>query len=324
MKEHRLVTSHGHEHSVRLPAFGNRIAFVVPTKDRPHELRRMLASVQGQSVHPTQIIVVDGSTSPCEDVARDFPELTIEYLRVFPPSLSKQRNAGMAAVDPSMTLAGYLDDDLVLEPGAIGAMLRFWEKAPEDVGGARFNIVNEELPRAIWVKSLFLLESQKRGDILPSGYQTAIGRVAKDTYVRWLSGGVTLWRKRVIDEFAYDEWFQGTGYLEDVDYSYSVGKKYKLAVVADARVNHLTSPVGKDSNFVLGKWQAINRMYFVKKHGDFQFLMFCWSIFGEFLLNLLTALKERDRPRFGRAWGNLVGMMSVAQGRLDKVDGLLK
>ena len=304
--------------------FTGRIAFVVPTKDRPDELRRMLRSVEAQSFRPDQVIVVDGSEDRVEGIISELPALNIEYLRVYPPSLSKQRNAGMAAVDPSMTLAGYLDDDLVLEPGAIEAMLRFWETAGEDVGGARFNIVNEELPRGIWIKSLFLLESQKRGDILRSGYQTAIGRVAQDTYVRWLSGGVTLWRKRVIDEFTYDEWFQGTGYLEDVDYSYSVGKKYKLVVVADARVDHLTSPVRKDSNFVLGKWQAINRMYFVKKHGEFQFLMFCWSIFGEFLLNVLTAVKDLNRPRLGRAWGNLVGIIWIAQGRLEKVDGLLK
>ncbi len=307
-----------------MPRYASTIAFVVPTKDRPDELKRMLASVQAQSVHPSQIIVVDGSTSPCEEIVGGFPGLTIVYLRVFPPSLSKQRNAGMAAVNSSVTLAGYLDDDLVLEQGAIEAMLRFWERAPEDVGGARFNIVNEELPRAIWIKSLFLLESRNRGAILPSGYQTSIGRVTKDTYVRWLSGGVTLWRRRVIDEFTYDEWFQGTGYLEDVDYSYSVGKKYRLAVVAEARVKHLTVPVRKDSNFVLGKWQAINRVYFVKKHDDFRLLMCYWSIFGEFLLNLLTAVKELDRPRLGRAWGNLVGIMCVAQGRLERVDGLLK
>ena len=318
------MTSHGQRHSIGLQVSANRIAFVVPTKDRPHELRRMLASVQAQSVHPTQIIVVDGSTSPCEEISRGFPGLTIQYLRVFPPSLSKQRNAGMAAVDPSITLAGYLDDDLVIEPGAIEAMLRFWEKAGEDVGGARFNIVNEDLPRAVWIKSLFLLESQKRGDMLRSGYQTAIGRVAKDTYVRWLSGGVTLWRRRVIDEFAYDEWFQGTGYLEDVDYSYRVGKRYKLVVVANAQVQHLTHPVRKDSNYVLGKWQAVNRFYFVKKHRDFFLLLSYWSALGELLLNLGTAIRQIDSGRLKRAWGNLVGLLYVVRGRIERMDGLLK
>jgi GT2 family glycosyltransferase len=230
----------------------------------------------------------------------------------------------MAAVDPSVTLAGYLDDDLVLEPGALEAMLRFWENAPEDIGGARFNIMNEELPRAVWLKSLFLLESRKRGQILPSGYQTSIGRVSTHTYVRWLSGGVTLWRRGVIDEFAYDEWFQGTGYLEDVDYSYSVGKKYRLMVVADARVRHLSHPIRRESNYVLGKWQAINRMYFVKKHREFWLSLCYWSMLGELLLNLGTAITQIDSWRLRRAWGNLAGLAYVVQGRIEKTDGLLK
>jgi GT2 family glycosyltransferase len=230
----------------------------------------------------------------------------------------------MAAVDPSVTLAGYLDDDLVLEPGALEAMLRFWENAPGDLGGARFNIMNEELPRAVWLKSLFFLESRKRGQILPSGYQTSIGRVSTHTYVSWLSGGVTLWRRDVIREFAYDEWFQGTGYLEDVDYSYRVGKKYSLAVVADARVKHLSYPVRRESNYILGKWQAINRMYFVKKHQDFWLPLCYWSMLGEFLLNVGTSVTQIDSWRLRRAWGNLAGLAYVVQGKIEKTDGLLK
>jgi glycosyltransferase involved in cell wall biosynthesis len=300
------------------------MALVVPTKDRPEDLRRMLNSVKAQSVHPEEIVIVDGSEAPAKDLREEISDLNIKYIRVYPPSLSKQRNAGMAAVDPSVTLAGYLDDDLVLEPGAIEAMLRFWENAPEDVGGARFNIIDEGVPRAIWVKSLFLLESRKRGSILPSGYHTSIGPVLEDTYVRWLSGGVTVWRKRVIDEFSYDEWFQGTGYLEDVDYSYMVGKKYKLAVVADGRVRHFSHPVRSESNYLLGKWQAINRMYFVKKHQEFWLPLCYWGMVGEFLLNLGAAITRIDSWRLRRAWGNLAGLAYVVQGRIEKTDGVLK
>jgi len=307
-----------------MTTFSNRIAFVVPTKDRPDDLRRMLNSIEAQSVHPEEVIVVDGSKDSIEELVKEFPILRIKYVRCYPPSLAKQRNVGMAAVAPGIALAGYLDDDLVLEPGAIEAMVTFWEEASEDVGGARFNIVNEELPRLIWFKYFFFLESKKRGAILPSGYQTAIGQVTENTYVRWLSGGVTLWRMQVIREFPYDEWFQGTGYLEDVDYSYTVGKRYKLAVVADARVQHLSYPVRRDSNYVLGKWQAINRLYFIRKHGDFRLSACYWSMFGEFLLNLGIGLGRIDSGRLRRAWGNLTGVLNVVQGRIKTVDGMLK
>lgn len=307
-----------------MPTFTNKVAVVVPTKDRPRDLARMLGSVASQSHLPDQIIIVDGGDETVEDVVSKFPAMNIQYLRVYPPSLSRQRNAGMEAVDPSMTLAGYLDDDLVLESGAMETMLAFWEKAPPDVGGARFNIVNEEIPRGIRIKSLFAIESQQRGIVLHSGYQTSIGPASENRYARWLSGGVTLWRRQVIEKFSYDEWFQGTGYLEDVDYSYRVGKKYTLVVVANARVQHLSYPVRKERNYLLGKWQAINRMYFVKKNPEFSVPLFYWATLGQIMVNAGKSMAEWDSAGLRRALGNTVGLLKVITGRAERTGGILK
>ncbi len=46
--------------------FQSRIAFVVPTMNRPAELRRLLASVESQSALPDEIIIVDGSSEPVD------------------------------------------------------------------------------------------------------------------------------------------------------------------------------------------------------------------------------------------------------------------
>ena len=35
----------------------------------------------------------------------------------------------------------------------------------------------------------------------------------------------------MVEEFKFDEWFTGNAFCDDVDYSYRVGKKYKLMVV---------------------------------------------------------------------------------------------
>ena len=307
-----------------MPGIAHKIAFVVPTKDRPRDLHRMLGSVASQSCLPDQMIVVDGGDETVEQVAAEFPTLNVQYLRVYPPSLSKQRNAGIEVVDPSMTLAGYLDDDLVLESGSMEAMSAFWEKAPPEVGGARFNIVNEELPRSVWLKSWLLMDSPVRGTILPSGFHTSIGTVAEDKHVRWLTGGVTLWRRRVIEEFSYDEWFSGTGSLEDVDYSYRVGRKYQLVVVAGARVQHLSYPIRKDRNYLLGKWQAINRIYFVRKNPELSLPLCLWALWGQLLLNVAKSIAERNSVGLRRATGNLVGLFRLATGRTNTTGGILK
>ena len=304
--------------------FANSLAFVVPTKDHPEPLRRMLASLAGQSRLPEQIIVVDGSDPPIEHIVREFPSLGIEYIREFPPSLAKQRNVGMAAVQESINLAGYLDDDLVLQPGCIEAVLRFWETATPDIGGVRFNIISDPMPRGTWIKSLFMADSHDRGRVLPSAHVSMIGPISQNKYVDWLSGGATVWRKQVVEEFAYDEWFEGTGYLEDVEYSYRVHKAYNLMVVSDAKVQHFSSPVRREMNYTLGKWEIINRMYFVQKNPEFTRSLVYWALLGNLLLNVGTSLWKRDLGLLMRAWGNCAGVLILATGRSQKIGGAWK
>lgn len=284
----------------------------------------MLTSLAQQTCLPHQVIIVDGGDETVERVVEEFPSLNILYLREVPPSLAKQRNVGMAALEPWITLAGYIDDDIVLEPAAIEAMLAFWESTGPDVGGTRFNVTNEPRPRLRAIRSLFLLESNTTGKMTSSGFQSSIGAVKHSTPVQWLSGGATIWRRQVIDEFKYDEWYQGTGYLEDVDYSYRVSKKYKLIATAEARLQHYSHPLRKERNFLLGKWQAINRMYFIKKHDSFSIPLYYWSMLGEILLNVSIGIVSRDRWRLSRAWGNVVGLTYVAQGKVDRIGGQFK
>lgn len=302
-----------------------RIGFVIPTKDRPHDLRRMLSSLRAQSVRPDQLVITDGGDVTVEDVVREFPDLPVTYRRVYPPSLARQRNAGMELMSPEMTHAGYLDDDLFFEPEAMAAMRAWWERAPADAGGAGFNIVNQPLPRGLWLKSLLLIDSRRRGVVLPSGYNTAIGPVTHPQWVQWLYGGATLWRREVIERVAYDEWYEGLGFLEDLDYSYRVGKQYRMAVVPDARIQHLTSTsVRRDRNYLLGKWQVVNRVYFVRKHHELSLPLCVYALAGQVVVNAVKFVTDRDVGALYRAAGNCVGLTMVARGRVERTGGTFK
>lgn len=302
----------------------HRIAFVVPTKDRPNDLRNLLKSLDVQTVRPAQLIVVDGSEQPIRDVCLAFPQLSIEYVRHYPPSLAHQRNAGMARLRPDITLAGYLDDDLVLEPDAVERMLQFWKGTAADVGGARFNILNEPRPHLVWLKALFLIDHPRRGAALPSGFQTGICTTDHDLWVDWLSGGCTVWRKEVVDEFQFDEWFLDYGLLEDVEYSFRVGAKYRLAVVAAARCWHYPHPMKAEKLHHLGRWEMINRTYIVRKHKRFSRLLSRWSLFGNMLLNATRAVVLRDSNFLALARGNFIGFKEVLQGRIGRLGGQMR
>lgn len=302
------------------------LALVVPTKDRPEDLGRMLASLAAQTRLPDHVIVVDASDPPVEHVLANFSGLDIEYVRVFPPSLSVQRNAGMARLRKNATLAGYLDDDVVLEPGAVEAMLRFWESADANVGGAGFNIVNNPAPRWIALKHAFGIDSKHRGRMLASGFPTTICDVRSDLETDWLYGGATVWRRTVVETFPYDEWFVGTGFMEDVDYSFCVRSSYRLCVVANARLAHYSRPVRSDRQHLLGLWQVVNRMYFVRKNRDrgLSTISATWATLGLILLNSGLALTRADKNYLRRAIGNILGLATVIAGRSQRLGGHLK
>lgn len=290
------------------------LAYVVPTKDRPDDLRKLLASLVVQTRQPRQIIIVDGSDPVIEPVLAEFPGLPLTYVRVFPPSLAKQRNAGMAALRPDITVAGYLDDDLVLEADATERMAAFWRDAGAEVGGAAFCILNQPVASNNKLTGLFLVDSPLPGRLLPSGFQSQIPPLLTTTAVQWLYGGATLWRRTVIDSFSYDEWYIGHGYLEDVDYSHRVARGHKLFVVGEARCYHYSRPIALAREYTLGRQQIVNRAYFVAKLGGFSKAALAWAFFGQALTNLASSLRRRDSAGLRRFAGNMAGLLSLALG----------
>lgn len=297
--------------------FKHKIAFIVATKDRPAELQRLLKSLGEQSYKPDQVIIVDGGTQPVHSLVKRFPNLPIIYLQCLPPSAARQRNTGIKAVNPEITLIGFLDDDAVLEADALESMMDFWEDASENIGGTSFNMVNHPSLYLSSLKSLPLTEklglySKNKGVIMPSGFQTMIGFVRENTFVQWLPTTATIWRKRIFEEFQFDEWFEGYSYLEDLDFSYRVGKKYKLVVIADAKYYHYPDykSSGRINAYEFGKKEISNRLYFVRKHNEFSLFHCYLALILRIFLNLICGIQRKEISYLQRILGNITGLIS--------------
>lgn len=302
------------------------LAFVIPTKDRGEDLRRMLASLVAQTRLPDQVIVVDGGGTAVSWCAAEFAELQIDYVRLLPPSLSAQRNAGMAILRPEITHAGYLDDDVVLEFDAVFEMASFWGAAGLDVGGAAFNVVNDSLSSEPVPQRRWGGDGGGSGRVAQSGFVHELGEVRENLETDWLCGGATVWRREVIEKYTYDNWFQGTGFMEDVDFSFCVHERYRLFVVAAARLSHYTQPVRADRQWLFGKWQVVNRMYIVRKHRHRGLsLRKAWST--SFILlaaNIIRGVALRRRSLWDRGLGNMAGIVSELRGKSEQIGGFLK
>jgi glycosyltransferase involved in cell wall biosynthesis len=302
------------------------IAYVVPTKDRPDDLRKLLESLKKQTVQAAQIVIVDGSETTMEALLLEYPALPLTYVRIFPPSLARQRNAGMAALQPDIAVAGYLDDDLELEPLATERMQAFWAATGLDTGGAAFTIVNQPKRGRLGalISDFFLLNGSAQGKVLSSGFGTSILPRDRTEQTEWLYGGATLWRREVIDAFQYDEWYIGHGYLEDLDYSYRVAQEHRLFVVAEAHCWHWPKPVRLEQNFALGRQQILNRIYFTRKFHHFSRIALLWAMFGQSVRNLIEPLQTRDRSGWIRFRGNLQGYADLVREGVRQTEGIWK
>jgi len=289
-----------------------KLAFVVATKNRPADLRKMLQSLLEQSRRPDQVVIVDSSAEPINKVTGAFPDLNILYIHHDQPSAARQRNIGIEAVAQDIDLIGFLDDDVVLEPVALENMLEFWNRASGNVGGCAFNLKNfeasgnEGLKYSAFVQWLGLY-SKEKGIVTKSGWQTMIGTVTKDTFTQWLPSGASVWKREIFERFCFDDYFDGYSYLEDLDFSFSLIKKYKLVVLANAGFYHYLSPSGRVSDYQFGKIEVRNRIYIVRKHN--LSIPRCYvGIMIRFLLTLGLSVKAGNIGCLYRALGNFVGI----------------
>lgn len=284
-----------------------RLAIIIATKDRPQEITRLLKNISEQEVGPVQVIVVDGGREPVEERINKFRPLPVDYIRKIPASLTIQRNTAIRHLRDEATIVAFLDDDIIFERGSLKNMMKFWEEAQEDTGGASFNNMSDRYNKPGLLQKLFFVNADMPGRILKSGFQSKICSLDKTIQVEWLVGCAMTYRKKVFNEFMFDEWFSGYARYEDVDFSYRVGKKYKLFVVADAKVRHLNTLEDVTFSFTLGRMEVINRLYFTGKHKDLSVILCYWALFGLFTNNMVKGILFMNRRYINRARGNLKG-----------------
>ena len=290
------------------------VSLVVATKDRPDDLRRMMGSLQNQTMPPMEIVVVDASSNSVEAILKEFPALSLRYLRHLPPSAAAQRNAGIHDCSASATLIGFADDDVIFEPKAFELMMRFWDAAPPETLGAAFNLLNYPqrgpslLKNSRFSESLGLY-SPRPGSVSRSGWQTVIPGLSETQYVDWLPTTAVTFRKEAFQLSLFDAFYESYSYLEDLDLSYTISRRGRLAVVAEAGYLHFPSPSGRVTSFQFGRYEVRNRLHFVRKQN--LSLARCYlGIAIRLAMSFGSGITQMNRGQLERALGNLLELAS--------------
>ena len=295
----------------------NKIALIVCTKDRRFDLKRLLGSVAKSSRLPDLVIIVDGSDNPIKDVVDRFTSLNIDYVTVRPPSLPKQRNVGISRIPKDIDWVGFLDDDLELMSDSIekieDAIANF--KTSKQIGGLSMIINNISNVPYSFLHTLQLLDNPKSGIVNKAACPVYLRQTDENEEVEWVSGGTTFWKREVFYQFSYDEWFEGTGYFEDVDFSYNVSRKYSLVLCGPSKCNHFQHPVSRKKNYPLGIWQITAWWYFVRKMNNFHFPSVLYAMFCVTMNNLLMGILKFNIDRIVKFFGNISGFGLIFTGK---------
>jgi glycosyltransferase involved in cell wall biosynthesis len=288
------------------------LAVVVPTRNRPIQVKKLLASLAAQSMRPGSVILVNYSGS-IEPVIAEFKDrLSVTYIQSTVPGQIHQRNIGIKAVSSNYRLVAFFDDDLVVEFDALERMIEFWNNTACSTAGVGFNIINCPPFRFSPVLSFFGLSSLIPGKVLNSGHNVSIQHVVEDVRTEWLGGGFTVWRAEILRKFRQDELRTHWAIGEDLRFSYPIGKQFPLFVCSQAKVRHehVTNQwAGLNVQFYQGRKSVASIILFVQQFPkDFSVSACLWMLVGKCCARFVVASVRFDKASFGKAIGEAIGI----------------
>ncbi len=229
-----------------------RVSVVVPTRDRPDDLARFLATLRAQTRRPDELVVVDAGEASVEDLVRaalSGTDVAVVYLRSA-PSTSAQRNLGVERSSGEVLF--FLDDDVALEPAYVERTLAaFALRYDPPVGAVMGTCTNP--PTRRWVeagKRLFGLSHDTAGArprVYVGGDVRWLARPPGPTPVPAVATGRVAYLRAALPPRPFAEFRDGYCPGEDVDLAVRVAAGWTLLQVPDARLWHARSAVARDA-----------------------------------------------------------------------------
>jgi GT2 family glycosyltransferase len=249
-----------------------KLSVVIVTAFRDRQPGNALRALGAQSRRPDEVVVVDGAPAPgVEAIVAALAaetELPTLYERTAPPSAAVQRNAGAARASGDVIL--FLDDDAYPARDCLQKMMGVLESDTAGaIGGVGVLISNQpNTPPGPRAKRWFdFLAGESRpsysgtviGPAVSIGPEpTQDGRVVE---VEWLNTGCTAYRREAFAAERFCPEFYGYSFMEDVDLSVRVARRWRLVVHTGASIFHDTSPSRFKAPYTRARMSVSNRYY---------------------------------------------------------------
>ncbi len=271
------------------------ISVIIPTKNRPFLLSRLLSDLLRQTYQNLEIIVLDQSS-----VAFEFPENTLDFMGrvkyIHDPGISGLVEAKKIGVDKACgDYIAFLDDDSSPFDDYFEKMCKVFENEP--VMGLCGNVVNYPYKRDFfkYFYRLFNVGFFRGSRIGAYGSDSSAGHLIG---THQLSGGCSIWRRDVFDavQFDLENKFH---YFEDIDFSYRVEKEFpkSLYINLESRIRDLNGEAGvRDYRGALrGKISESAKIYIkYGSGGEIFFGQYVLFVLGRCLESVFLSMREKS------------------------------
>lgn len=303
-----------------------RISAIIPTYNRPDELKRCLESILNQTRLPDEIIIVDDGDLGGFPLREAFESRGVEciYAQKSVPGVTESRNKAVEMSSGSILV--FLEDDVVLFKDYIEKLLDTFQKYGDAIGGVGGIIENDYEPslKKMLERGVFLLFGMtgfREGHILRSGFATEYGSTGRPMRgiqkVDFLLGGVSAYRRHVFDEFRFSNRYRsksGYGQGEDKEFSFRVSRKFPLVVNPEARLYHYPAPKSNFNRYIRGRAFVLSRYFFFReniKRNPIDWMLFWYAMTGYALYHLALALLSFSKHRWDRVRGIGSGVRDI-------------
>ena len=275
----------------------DKVAILIPTRNRPQQLFRLLCSISTSSLKPEQVVIVSSGIDVSEVINNFRDSIEITYIHSAVKGQVAQKRLGVNMVRKDLDWCIFLDDDLLIEEKTIEVALETARAYPkQDVIGIGLSLTptSREFSvtyRRLRISRIFKLSSNLPGKVLISGHATSYLQSKNVIETQWLNGA-SIWRTRHV--WHYGDGLPSTNYAacEDLIFSYPLSKIGTLIYVPNAKLIFQSEDFSKLDSMEVFKAASFWRHYFVSCHKE---LSICWFFISQIARTLFLIQKSEDK-----------------------------
>ena len=322
-----------------------KFSVIICTYQRPKAIITLLNSVKVQLVYPTEILIIDGSTNnQTNEILKNNSFKNLSYYKVkdLDRGLTKQRNYGISKVSKEIKVVCFLDDDTILSPSYFKNLIHTYNSKRDavGVGGYISNEVQwEKINNRTCNSNYFCFDDYQRKegtrfklrkwlgliDDTDPGFMPIYSHGRSISYlppsnkiyeVEFFMGGVSSFKKDLLDKIKFSTYFEGYGLYEDMDFCLRASKIGQLYVNTAAKLEHYHEQSGRPNKYTYGKMVVRNgwHVWRVKYPNPTLKARFKWNLTVVVLLklrflNIFTTQQRKEA--FTEGIGRLVGWFSL-------------